>query len=166
MKKIADYLSRHRTSLLIALLTSTLFISSRMSRIRLEQEAVTTALPVTHAEASAPVRAYISERDAAYQRDIAALTALVNQEDLDARTREAAADEMRALIRNHEGQIALEDALASTSLAPCAAVVSGGSITLVTAKAEITQEDSALVFMLCQAHTGVEPANVQILTAE
>ena len=112
------------------------------------------------------VAAYVDERAAAHERDIAALTALIQQSDMDERTRQDAADTLQDIVRNRECQQALEDALSATALAPCAAVVSGGSVTIVTAKNAITPEDSALVLALAQAHAGAAPEDVRILTAE
>lgn len=168
MKPAAGFLTRHRRLLLIALLSVTLLVSSTANRRRLEQEAVVTSLPVVHTQSSAvtAVNAYIDERDAAHQRDVAALTALIAQEELDAQTRQAAADQLQALVHSRESQQALEAALASTSLAPCAAVVTGTNVTIVTAKTEITPEDSALVITLAAAHAGAAPGDVRILTAE
>lgn len=166
MKRIADLIVRHRQLLLIALLTATLVAGSTVNRKRLEAEALLTSLPVDRSTSAVAVAAYVNERAAAHERDVAALTALIQQTDMDERTRQDAADTLQALVRSRESQQALEDALSATALAPCAAVVSGGSVTIVTAKSAITPEDSALVLALAQAHAGADPEDVRILTAE
>lgn len=168
MKKAGEFLTRHRNLFLLALLLTTLCISSAANRQRLEEARETTALPVmkTESQPSAAVSAYIDERDAAHQRDVAALTALCAQDGLDAQTLQDAAERLMQLTANREAQQALEDALAGSSLAPCAAVVSGGSVTIVSSKADVTDEDAALVMTLAAAHAGVPPENVRIITAE
>ena len=71
---------------------------------------------------------------------------------------------MTEMAANREYQQALETALASTALAPCAAVVSGGSVTIITGKTDISPQDSALVLTLAAAHAGAKPSDVRILT--
>ncbi len=167
MKHAADFLTRHRRLFLIALLSVTLAVSSEANRRRLQEDAVVTSLPVMQTAApDVAVATFTADRDAMHQRDVAALTALISQENIDSRTREDAAVQLQELIRNRECQQALESALASTALAPCTAVVTGSSVTLVTAKQEITPEDSALVLTLAAAHAGVAPEDVRILSAE
>lgn len=167
MKIAGAFLTRHRNLILFALLLTTLCVSSAENQRRLSADHSSTAIPVIKTTApSAAVSTYISERDAAYQRDTAALSALCTQENLEAKTRASAAERLQTLIANREAQQALEDALSSTSLAPCAAVVSGGSVTIVTQKADITEQDAALVITLAAAHAGVKAENVRILPTE
>lgn len=167
MKKL-HFISRHRNLFVVSLLCTALVISSAVSQRRLESEYPVTSLPVmkTNAAAQHPVAAYIDERDAAYQRDVAALTALCAAESIDSRTRNEAAQTLSRLVSDHAAQSALEEALAESILAPCAAVVSGGSVTIVTARTEVTQEASALALTLAAAHADAKPGDVRILTAE
>ena len=164
MTRIAAFILRHRRMLLIALMTVTLLVSSEANRRRLQDADATTALPVSSLQRATAVESYILDRDAVHDRDVAALTALISEEAVDDRTREDAARELQSLVRNRECQEALEQALASTALAPCAAVVTGSSVTLVTAKADITDEDAALVLALAAAHASARPQDVRILT--
>lgn len=167
MRKFTAFLTRHRTLLLMCLMLATLAVCSTLNRLRLQGDTTLTSLPVKRTDSAdaAPVTAYISQRDAAYQADVAALTALVNQSDLDSRTREEAAQQLQALVADHTGVSALEEALASTSLWPCAAVISSGSLTLITST-QLTESDTALVLTLAQAHTGIAPEQVRILQGE
>jgi len=168
MKRVSDFITRHKSLLMLALMLTTLVAGSIANQHRLEIESSLTTLPVMkteHTGASA-VDVYLGERESAYQRDINALTALIQQEELDARTREAAAEQLQTLIAAHTASAALEEALADSDLSPCAAVISGGSLTLVTASPSVSDEDSALVLTLAQAHAGIEPENVRIRTAE
>ena len=168
MKSAGEFIVRHRRLLLIALLTVTLLVSSSANRRRLEEEAIMTSMPVirTNESSATAVAAYISDRDAIYQRDVEALSALISRQDLDERTLHSAALQLQALIHHREARDAIEEALATTSLAPCAALVTDGAVTLVTAKAAPTAEDSALVLTLASIHAGINPEDVRIITAE
>ena len=57
-------------------------------------------------------------------------------------------------------------ALCETALAPCVAVVSEGSVTIVTEKEGLTSGETALVMTMAQAHAGVEPSGVRVVTAQ
>ena len=166
MRTLSQFFIRHRRLLLIALLTVTLLVSSEANRHRLQAETVATSLPVMTTDAAASVAVFSRQQDDQHARDVAALSALIDHDDVDAQTRSDASDQLLEMIADREGRIALEEALSATSLAPCSAVVAGGSVTLITAKTEITQEESALVLALAAAHCGADPENVRILTAE
>lgn len=161
--KQPGFITRHRNLLLILLLTSTLAVSSIASRRRLEESQQTTALPVMQTESAISV--YKTDRDGTYLSDVAALQAVSADDSLEAATREAAAARLTQLVADREAASALETALSQSSLAPCAAVVSGGSVTIVTGKTTVTQEDSALAITLAAAHAGASADSVRIITA-
>lgn len=158
-----SFLSRHRNLLLIMLLSATLAVSSAANRRRLEEVQQTTALPVM--QTTSAIAVYQEERAASYLTDIAALQAVSADSSLDAATRESAADRLTQLVADREAEAALETALSQSDLAPCAAVVSGGSVTIVTGKAQITQADSALAMTLAAAHAGISAEDVRIITS-
>lgn len=166
MKHLADLLVRHRTLFLICLLTATFLLSSLAAQSRLEDDAIVTSLPVTSLTPSDAVQTFSGQRETTQLNELTALTALTNEESMDDATRRAAAAQLQALVSDRSSQQALEAALASTGLAPCAAIVSGGSVTIVTHQAEISPHDSALVLTLASAHAGASPENVRIITAE
>ncbi len=158
------FITRHRNLLLITLLAATLALSSTAARRRLEEARQVTALPVT--QAASPVAAYIAERQGAFLTDLQALHALCENASLDDATREAAAERLTQLVTDRDAEAALEVALSQSALAPCAAVISGGSVTIVTEQADITQEDAALAMTLAAAHAGVDAADVRIITSK
>lgn len=168
MKITGEFITRHRHLLLIALLTVTLLVSSSANRHRLEGEAIVTSVPVARMTdpAAAAVDGYITDRNAAHNRDVEALTSLIAQDDLDERTRQNAAGQLSALIHCREARNAIEEALSVTDLAPCAAVVTQDAVTLVTAKAAPTADDAALVMTLASVHAGVSTEDVRIITAK
>ena len=163
MKEKTHFAARHSRLLLIAILTVTLLVSSELNR-RGRDSAVFTSLPVIPSTADEAVAVYVADRNTAHDRDMAALLALTDNEAVDPQTRQAAALQMTEMAANREYQQALETALASTALAPCAAVVSGGSVTIITGKTDISPQDSALVLTLAAAHAGAKPSDVRILT--
>ena len=167
MKKPGEMLAKHRNTFLLALLVATLVVSGYVNQQEARTASVTVSIPVTEAAASAlsPLESYRQQRDRQSQDDIAALERLIAQPSLDKATREAAADRLQELIGARQAQAAMEGALLSSSLSPCAAVVAGGSVTIVTEKNDVTDRDSALVMTLAAAHAGVKPENVRIITA-
>lgn len=96
----------------------------------------------------------------------AALETLISSENTDRAARQRAAEELQAYVALHQAQLALEGALLTSELAPCCAVVTDGSVTIVTEKQEITEQDTALVLTLVQVHTGVPASGVRIMTAQ
>ena len=163
-----DFLTRHRNAFLITLLVSTLVVGSFSAQHRLESSRETVAIPVmaTAQEALSPLEQFRQERTGQEAADIAALQALCGDSAIDSRTREDAANRLQQLIDTRQTQLALEGSLASSSLAPCVAVVAGGSVTIVTGKTDITDRDAALVLSLAAAHAGISSGNVRIMTAE
>ena len=165
MNKLGELLTRHRNAFLILLLTITLALGS------LRQQPATPAtvdIPVTavSSQATTPLEAYRLQRDQDTLRDMAALEALVAQPLLETSTREDAAAHLQQIVDQRQAQSALEGALTNSSLGPCVVVIAGDSLTLVTAKTDITKKDSALVLTLAAAHTDVKPENIRIMTAK
>lgn len=162
---LADCLIRHKNKLLLLVLLLSLSVALYLRQNAPSAQSVT--LPMTSAaSAVSPLEAFRMSRDSAYQRDMAALEALINAESTDRAARQSASDELQAFVRLHQAQIALEGALLTSALAPCCAVVTDGSVTIVTEKQEITEEDTALVLTLAALHTGVAASGVRIMTAQ
>lgn len=165
MMKAGEFLTKHRNAFLLALLTATLAISACASQERAATATVDIPITEVAAQALSPLESYRQTRDQEALSDIAALEKLIAQVTLDEDTREAAADRLQEIIDCRQAQSALEGALVSSSLYPCAAVVAGGSVTIVTEKSAVTEKDSALVMTLAAAHAGASPENVRIITA-
>lgn len=168
MNHLGEWLTKHRNAFLLTLLIATLAVSGYTNRQRLKDSGTTVSIPVTEVAAQpiSALEAYRRQRDQTALADLAALEKLCAQQTLDASTREAAAAQLQAMIADRQGQSALEGALAGSSLAPCVAVVSNGSVTIITEKVSITEKDSALVMTLAAAHVGVAPENIRIITAK
>lgn len=165
MMKPGDLLTKHRNLFLLILLGGTLIISGIAAQ---EQEAATVNIPVveTAAQPVDALEAFRIQRDRDALSDIAALEKLCAQENLDESLREDASNRLQSIIDSRQAQSALEGALLNSSLYPCVAVVTGGSVTIVTGKTTITDQDAALVMTLAAAHAGASPQDVRIITAE
>jgi len=160
-------LTRHRNLFLIALLAATLAVSSEMNRQRIASSHPTVTLPVSApATDLSAVSVWADERDADYQRDLAALRALTEQESLDSRTREDAAARLTELIASHQAQQALDKALSQSMLAPCASIVTASSVTIVTEQTTVPDEAAALALTLAAVHAGASPSDVRIITSK
>lgn len=166
--KLGELLTKHRNLFLLILLVATLLVSGMANRERLEAASTTVNIPVTEVSAhpSGALETYRQQRDSDTQSDMAALEVLCAQELLDAQTREDAAARLQIITENRQAQSALEGALLGSSLYPCVAVVSDGSVTIVTEKSAVTDKDTALVLTLAAAHASAQPQDVRIITAE
>ena len=165
---LGELLSKHRNAFLLLLLVATLIISGHANREKLQAASSSVNIPVTEVAAQpvSALEAYRKQRDQEALTDIAALEKLIAQPTLDASTREAAADQLQQIIDNRQGQSALEGGLSGSSLYPCVAVISGGSVTIVTEKSAITEKESALVMTLAAAHVGASPEKVRVITTK
>lgn len=162
-----QFLVRHRNALLLVCLLLTLAVSCLMNQERLLEAAATVSLPVEQVSTSPTSRLeeYRLRRDETTLRDMAALEALCQQENLAAQTREDAAAQLQELVASRQAQLDLEGALTQSGVYPCVAVVSTGSVTIVTEKETLSDGESALVLTLAQAHAGVAPSGVRVMTA-
>lgn len=162
------FIRKHRNSLLLLCLLLTLAVSWLATSRRLAQSAATVSLPVEPVSAvpAGRLEQFRARREEAFLADAASLQALCDQDSLSATTREDAARQLQQLVSTRETQLALEGALAQSGLYPCVAVVSEGSVTLVTEKETLSDGESALLLTLAQAHAGVAPSGVRVMTAE
>ena len=168
MNQFGKWLTKHRNAFLLGLMTITLVVSGYANQQQVTAASSTVSIPVmeTDALSLSPLESCRQQRDQEALQDMTALESLVSQPLLDEATRESAADHLAELVRNRQTQSSLESALAGSSLHPCVAVVSNGSVTIVTEKSAVTDKDSALVLTLAAAHAGASPENVRIITAE
>ncbi len=131
--------------------------------------AETVTLPVvcpSETEGISPMERYRQERESAELRDMAALEALLSSGAADEATRADASQALSALVKTRETRTALEGALLHGDFAPCVATISGGSVTLVLERETLTEEESARILTLVEAHTGLAPGKVQVVCAK
>lgn len=158
--------TKRRNLLLVFVLIASMLISCLVTIRRLEAEQRPVSLPVAQVAPTEQnaLEAFKAERDETAANDMAALLQLTENENLDTKTREQAADQLQDMISRREQQLALEGALTGSGVAPCAAVVTAGSVTIVTEKTTLTEGETALLLAMAQTHTGVEPSGVRVIT--
>lgn len=164
----ADFLTRHKNTLLLTLLVTTLICARTIGQRGSADAHTAVTIPVmqTNTDQLTPLEAFRQAREEALRADMAALQALCDQEKLDAQTRQDAADRLERIVDQHQMQLAIEGALSTSSLAPCAAVVRTGSVTVVTRKETITAQDSAMVIAIAREYADVTSSGVQVITAQ
>lgn len=160
------FIARHRNVLLFALLLVTLAACSLSNQHRAERDAATVSLPLVQTSAAPDdaISVFRQQRDDTAAADMAALQKLVDQEDLDDQTRYDAAAQLQAIVDAREKQVALEGALVNSGMYPCVAVVSAGSVTIVTQKETLSDAETALLLTMAQVHAGADPSAVRVIT--
>lgn len=167
-RDVGSFLTRHKNMLMVTLLAVTLICGSAAGRDVPEHSQTAVTLPVMQTDTAAlsALEQFRQAREEAMLADMAALQALCDQEKLDDQTRQDAADRLQRIVEQHQAQLAIESALLTSSLAPCTAVVRTGSVTIVTDRADVTQEESALVIAVAKEYAGVSAPGVQVITAQ
>lgn len=103
-------------------------------------------------------------REAAYDKDMAALKELMENEALSADVRSQAAERLSQMVADHQTELGLEEALAQAGFAPCMALMQNGALTIVLSAGEIDGARSAAILSLCAAHTDIAVENIRIMT--
>lgn len=158
------WIARHRNLLLFTLLLTTLLACSLTGQRGSDIQTVSLPLAQTSTAPTDPITAFRQKRDDTALADMAALQKLVDQTDLDDQTRYEAAAQLQSIVDAREKQTALEGALLNSGIYPCAAVVSTGSVTIVTQKETLSDAETALLMTMAQVHAGAEPSAVRVIT--
>lgn len=165
---MGEFIKKYRNPLLFAMLLVTMAASYFAQQKRLTEETTTVSLPIEQVETlpTSKLEEFRQKREETLLADMAALQALCDQEKLDDQTRQDAANQLQSLVSVREKQLALEGALTESGVYPCVAVVSDGSVTIVTEKSDLSSGESALVMTLAKAHADVAPSGVRVITAQ
>ena len=105
-------------------------------------------------------------REAAYDKDVAALTALLDSGAADEETRAQAAERLDRLVADHQSELGLEEALNQAGYSSCAVLLQNGALTVIVASSDMTAEASAAILSLCTAHTDIGVENIRIMARE
>lgn len=161
MNRLGEFLTKHRNMLLISLVAAAMLIG----HFSPDDQPVTVDIPVieTAAAVTDPVESFRQRRNLAESADIAALEQLVGRDDLDEQTRRKAAERLQSIVDARQIQSAIEGALVTSSLYPCAVVLEGGILSIVTEKSAVTDRDTALVLSLAADLGGIKPEDVRII---
>lgn len=103
-------------------------------------------------------------REAAYDKDVAALKALVGQTDADEAVRNQAAGQLAKMIAGHQIEMGVEEALQNAGFAPCMALMLNDALTVTVNASELTAGESATILSICVAHSDVAVENIRIMT--
>ena len=105
-------------------------------------------------------------RETAYDKDVAALTALLDSGAADEETRAQAAARLDQLVADHQSELGLEETLNQAGYSPCVVLLQNGALTVIVASSDMTAETSAAILSLCAAHTDLGVENIRIMARE
>ena len=97
-------------------------------------------------------------RETAYDKDVAALTALLDSGAADEETRAQAAARLDQLVADHQSELGLEETLNQAGYSPCVVLLQNGALTVIVASSDMTAEGTA--------HTDIGVENIRIMARE
>lgn len=103
------------------------------------------------------------KRETAYDRDVAALQALLESGAADESTQEMAAQKLAALIEEHQSEIGLETALLEAGYTSAVVIVQNGAVTVMIPSEMLNETSSTQILSLCIAHAEVGAENVRVM---
>ena len=106
------------------------------------------------------------KRETAYDRDVAALQAILESGSADTATQEMAAQKLTELIEEHEHEIGLETALLEAGYANAVVLVQNGAVTVMIPEELLNEGSGAQLLELCVVHAGVGAENVRVMGLE
>lgn len=107
-----------------------------------------------------------SLRETAYEKDMASLAALTENQGVSPQVREDAAKQLQQMVAGHQTELAIDEALRSAGFSPCVTLLQNGALTVMVEQKELTGAQSATILSLCAAHTDVGLENIRIMTGE
>ena len=110
----------------------------------------------------APAADRRSVRESAYGRDLAALQELAENPSIEEETRTQAARRMEQMIREHQAELAIEEALVQAGYRPELVLMQNNALTIML-DGEMSSGVSASILALCAAHAGVGAEHVRIM---
>lgn len=103
------------------------------------------------------------KRETAYDRDVAALRAMLESGAANEATQEMAAQKLAELIGEHQHEIGLETALLEAGYENAVVLMQNGAVTVMVPQERVNEETSAQLLELCVVHAGVGPENIRIM---
>lgn len=103
------------------------------------------------------------KRETAYDRDVAALQALLESGAADEATQQMAARKLSALIEEHQHEIGLETALLEAGYENAVVLMQNGAVTVLLPEAALSEAAGVQIVELCVIHAGVGPENVRVM---
>ena len=103
-------------------------------------------------------------REAAYDKDMAALRAIVAQKDAEETVRNQAAEQLARMISGHQIEIGIEEALHNAGFASGMALMQNDALTVTVSAEELTPEAGTTILSICVAHSDVAVENIRIMS--
>ena len=103
------------------------------------------------------------KRETAYDRDVAALQAMLESGAANEATQEMAAQKLAELIGEHQHEIGLETALLEAGYENAVVLMQNGAVTVMVPQERVNEQTSAQLLELCVVHAGVGPENIRIM---
>ena len=102
-------------------------------------------------------------REAAYEKDMAKLQALLQDETMKEETRQQASLQITKMVEQHQMELGVEEALTNAGFAPCLVLMQNDALTVAVNASEVTAAQSAVILSICLAHTRVAAENIRIM---
>lgn len=160
-KKDHTWIAWLRPSVLMLLVLAAICLWWMEGREMADEAVLPTPTPTQHVQ-----KDQRSERETAYDRDVAALQALLESSVADEATQQMAAQRLERLVGEHQAEIGLETALVEAGYASAVVVVQNGAVTVMIPSDMLDETASAQILSLCVAHTDVGAENIRIMGME
>lgn len=105
-------------------------------------------------------------RELAYDKDMAALQALIENSKADEAILDQAAEQLTKMTANHQTELGIEEALTKAGFDPCMVLLQNDAMTVTVSALELTATESATILAVCAAHSDVAVDNIRIMTGQ
>ncbi|MDD3336501.1 MAG: SpoIIIAH-like family protein [Eubacteriales bacterium] len=154
-----------RIGLLLALLVAAgILLWQNMPTTQEAQLAPTATQESITPQATATPAPGRTVREAAYDKDVAALEKLIAEEKTEESVRNQAAEQLGRLIENHQIELGVEEALTKAGFDPCMVLVQNDAMTVAVGAQELTAAQSGAILSVCAAHSNIALENIRIMT--
>ena len=149
MKKVGTWVRGVALTILLA--------AAAMLMIPPQEQPVSAGTEPTATVAAALATEKRLSRQEAYEKDLEALQALAQNGDA------LAMEGLEKMIRLHQNELAIEEALRASGFADALVIAQGNAVAVMLPQEQITQENSARILTLCMTYTDVSAENIRIM---
>ncbi|MBQ7867294.1 MAG: SpoIIIAH-like family protein [Clostridia bacterium] len=155
VKKIRDWNAWIRRGVLLAMVGAAVMLACGKTQPVASDPPEVTPEPVYADERTA--------RERAFETDAQALERLTQSED--EAVRQQAARQLEILVKEHQAELAIEEALQQSGMETAFVIAMNGSVTVALFSEQAAEKNSAMILALCMAHADVGAENVRIMSA-
>lgn len=149
MKKVGTWVRGVALTILLA--------AAAMLMIPPQEQPVSAGTEPTATVAAALATEKRLSRQEAYEKDLEALQALAQNGDA------LAMEGLEKMIRLHQNELAIEEALRASGFADALVIAQGNAVAVMLPQEQITQENSARILTLCMTYADVSAENIRIM---